>query len=377
MTGRRLTIWQEMTTPHILPLAQALLRHFDRVRLITLGPLDKTRSAIGWQDVAGEGVEQGYAPTLAERRECLRGWLTAEDLHVLPGTKWQPWLWRIQAAVALSPAKIALLSEIPWPAKGRIARFALAARERAMARVWRGRIIGLFAIGETALDHFREAGFRSRQVHPFGYFPALRGDLPLVTSAGEAPVIAVAAALSPHKGIDVLIEALATCADRPWRLQIIGDGPERTALAQLAAARAIDDRIDWLGWRSYEDVPALLNASQLVVIPSRYDGWGAVVNEALGVGSPVIVSDGAGAHCVLTEPGLGERFACGEVANLASALHHQLDQPVTDARRQAVRSYAERALSPRAAAAYFYACVEGGSVLPPWAADPAPAQEPA
>jgi glycosyltransferase involved in cell wall biosynthesis len=102
----------------------------------------------------------------------------------------------------------------------------------------------------------------------------------------------------PDKGHDLLIAALATLADMPWRLTIAGDRTRnRAAAAQLDAdieAYGLGDRVAVLGALPPERIIELYLASDIFVLASRFEGYGMALAEAIGHGLPV-VSTTAGA----------------------------------------------------------------------------------
>ena len=111
--------------------------------------------------------------------------------------------------------------------------------------------------------------------------------------SGELSLLAVGR-LVPKKGFDVLLDALAHLA-RPWRLAVVGDGPERSALRARATGQG--DRVRWLGRATHADLPAIYASADVVVVPSRVDaaddrdGLPNVVLEAMACGRPVVASD--------------------------------------------------------------------------------------
>lgn len=92
--------------------------------------------------------------------------------------------------------------------------------------------------------------------------------------------------LSHVKGFDLLIEALAKCDDRRPRLTLLGEGPLRSALEQLARQRGVADRVRFAGFQN-NPYPFFVQADAFV-LSSRCEGFPNVVLEALACGTSVI-----------------------------------------------------------------------------------------
>ena len=96
--------------------------------------------------------------------------------------------------------------------------------------------------------------------------------------------------------------------------------------------RAIPDpvrqRIDFKGFQAPESLPAFFAEADIFVLPSRYDGWGVVVNQALGAGLPVICSDAVGAaEDLVEEGGNGFTFPSEDVDRLEACLRELITAP--------------------------------------------------
>lgn len=115
-------------------------------------------------------------------------------------------------------------------------------------------------------------------------------------AAVDAPVILSVGNLIPIKGHDVLIRSVASLSSEfsQLRLEIIGEGPERSALAALAAKLQIAERVRFHGHQSREQVAAVMRRCTIFALPSRYEGLGCVYLEAMSVGKPVIGCRGQG-----------------------------------------------------------------------------------
>jgi glycosyltransferase involved in cell wall biosynthesis len=125
-----------------------------------------------------------------------------------------------------------------------------------------------------------------------------------------------------RKAIDILLAAFTTVIEKGLtaRLLLVGREAElRTFLKDISAD--VKDRIDYLGFRQPAELPELFSSADVFVLPSRRDGWGVVVNQAVSAGLPVIASDAVGAARDLVRS--GENGFCvpaGEPAPLAEAM---------------------------------------------------------
>lgn len=112
--------------------------------------------------------------------------------------------------------------------------------------------------------------------------------------AGAGVCLLAVGRLSAYKGFDVLLEALARCAD--GRLVLIGQGEEAPRLQTLAARLGVVDRVRFAGAVDDATLSAAYAAADLVVLPSldRGEAFGVVLLEAMRAGRAVIASDVAG-----------------------------------------------------------------------------------
>ena len=133
--------------------------------------------------------------------------------------------------------------------------------------------------------------------------------------------------LVPQKGVDVLLQSAAT-----WLplfpdavLQIVGDGPQKPRLTNLAVRLGIDGRVVWLGYRS--DVPSILRATDLFVLPSRWEGMPNALLEAMAAGCPVVASDVEGVAETLGDQCREQLVPPGDPAALSRAVVRMLSDP--------------------------------------------------
>jgi glycosyltransferase involved in cell wall biosynthesis len=157
----------------------------------------------------------------------------------------------------------------------------------------------------------------------------------------DRPVVFAAGRLAEQKGFAVLIDAAARWQGRrPCpRLAIAGEGPLAGALAGRARAAGVPAR--FLGRRN--DVPALMAAADVVVVPSLWDGQPLIVQEALRSGRPLVASREGGIPDLTGEDG-ALLVPAGDAGGLAEAVLSVLDDPGLAARLRAAATERSRTL---------------------------------
>lgn len=99
--------------------------------------------------------------------------------------------------------------------------------------------------------------------------------------------------LESFKGIETLLMAFDSICDEGLSyLLIVGDGSLRGEVEQ---AQESNGRIRYLGWQDTNGVRGAMASADVAVVPSSFEPWGLVVNEAMAAGLPVIASDRVGA----------------------------------------------------------------------------------
>ncbi|HEV2289468.1 MAG TPA: glycosyltransferase family 4 protein [Candidatus Acidoferrales bacterium] len=144
----------------------------------------------------------------------------------------------------------------------------------------------------------------------------------------DAPVVLFCAKLQPWKRPQDLLRAFAKANVPGAYLVYAGEGSIRRELEDEARALGVDDRTRFLGFANQGALPGIYTACNLLVLPSEYEPFGLVVNEAMLCGRGVIVSDRVGAKYDLVREGeTGFVFLCGDIDALAALLTKTLGSP--------------------------------------------------
>jgi glycosyltransferase involved in cell wall biosynthesis len=146
-----------------------------------------------------------------------------------------------------------------------------------------------------------------------------------VGSSIEATVATCVARLDSQKGLNVLLDAVARLRKLESALEIwmVGDGPLRGALEARCRRLALQGKVRWLGWR--RDVPELLKASDLFVLPSHFETTSIALLEALAAGLPIVATDVGDNRRLLKDGRAGRLVPSGDAVALAASLHDLIE----------------------------------------------------
>lgn len=181
---------------------------------------------------------------------------------------------------------------------------------------------------QSAADVWRAKGYRKGYavVPQFGTDPLLFQ--PSAPPPEPRPfTVGYVGRLVPEKGVHLLLQALATL-NGDWQLRVVGGGPERPALMQLAASLGVAARVQWVDQLPSVEMPAQFAALNVLALPSLTranwkEQFGRVIIEALACGVPVVGSDSGAIPDVLGDGGL--IVPENDVPALAQALRTLMD----------------------------------------------------
>ena len=105
----------------------------------------------------------------------------------------------------------------------------------------------------------------------------------------HSTLVASVGLLIPRKGHDLAIQAIATIPDA--YLLIVGTGPDRQKLEDLAASLGVADRVEFTGAVPHEELPRVYSAADMLLLATYREGWPNVVLEAMACGAPVVATN--------------------------------------------------------------------------------------
>ncbi|MCL4841085.1 MAG: glycosyltransferase [Bryobacteraceae bacterium] len=214
----------------------------------------------------------------------------------------------------------------------------------------------VLAMGSIGEKWYIRSGVSQERVFPFCYVvepPMQGGEVDAPGSTNGVYQVAYLGQMVERKGVDVLIRALARCRTSNWRADFVGSGVGEENFQALSKMCGLADRITFHPALMNRVAMTLLSRADLLVLPSRWDGWGAVVNEALMRGVPVICTSNCGASDLLRHPWLGSVVPAGSVGALADALEQWISRgPRAESESVRIQAWSQ-CIHPRVVADYF------------------------
>ncbi|MHB8519795.1 MAG: glycosyltransferase family 4 protein [Limisphaerales bacterium] len=170
----------------------------------------------------------------------------------------------------------------------------------------------------------RENGYPDEQIDVIPLFATA----PQQPAAIEPGLMLAACRLVKSKGIDVLLRAVQTLPLADWRLNVAGDGPERTRLERLSEQLGLADRVKFLGELAARELDVWYARTALVVSPVlRPEPFGLIGLEAMAHGKPVIAFAGGATEEWLADGKTGIVVRHRSPAALSAAIAELLRQP--------------------------------------------------
>lgn len=260
----------------------------------------------------GRGARQRFGRQVARQMHTLR-----PDLIFVPGNYQWPMLPELAALPeAQRPPVVTQISTPMYrPGRSPLAQIEYNLRTRHRLRIAKAAVS---LADQMTEDADRVLGRRITTRLPLPALDDTVSEEALTPAAGE--LIVAAGRLVPVKRFDIAIRALAALPSKRARLVILGEGPLRGELEALAESLGVADRVTLPGF--VQDIRPWLAQARVFLLTSRYEGYAAVLLEALDSGRPVVTTDCTpAADELLTSPACGAVARLGDHRGVARALH--------------------------------------------------------
>lgn len=363
--------WQGIVSPHMAGLACALARQGHSVRYFAEREMSRARARQGWRVPSLDGVQFHSI----EASGSVSRWVAHApegSVHIAQGL-------RANGHVGIAQRLLRRRKLHQWVTMETVddagpAGYAKRALYRWLLAARHGTLRGILAIGWSTPGWLEQRRVPAAKVYPFAYFLADVEPGPTEPPGRRGAFrILFVGRFAAQKRLGLLIHALDGLvreAAGEFTLQVVGSGPLEAPLRRHAES-ALGQRVEWVGRLPMDEARHAMAAADCLVLPSRHDGWGAVVSEALMAGTPAIVSDACGSAGVVRASGLGGVFAADDPAGLARLLRRALAKGKPTAAERAGLSAWAKCLGATAGAEYLSQILEhdaGRSARPaaPW-----------
>ncbi len=309
------------------------------------------RLSLGWSRISNVHLEDVFLP-LQDWKESVTKFveLNCDDIHILSGIgAYPPITFAAHLLKKIPNVKLGLIVEpsimMGWK------RFFRPLKAWWCYREFFDKISVVLAMGSQGIEFYRRLGFSDKQLFPFLYqSPFGRICLPAEQNGRKTNFVYLGQ-FHHRKGVDLLLKALIPLVRFPdWRLTLYGSGPQESLLRGMIKNSDLEGRVEFGGSIRADQVIATLSEYDVCCIPSRFDGWGVVTNEALQAGIPVIVSNTTGSSDLVRYSGAGKIFNSGNVQKLTCAMEHYIADPDrVNAGKKIAVEYSDRILPPTAA----------------------------
>lgn len=328
----RIVFWQNCLSPHQLPYIVHLLddERVNEVVVVAGETISDTRKKMGWSVAQYEGLDKCkvYVHPHDKIIESLFNQRLEDSYHLFSGIRANQFVFKcLRMSLAFNIHR-GIITERPntYDFKRNIQnakpywlhRIRFWLQDRKYAK----QMQAVFAMGREAVEYYKSLGM-NWQVFPFCYCTQSSS----VTYAeshinkGLAQYL-FCGSLSYRKAPSLIVRGMSKIdISKLGGVNLIGDGSMYQSLGNDIRKLNLEDKIHLLGTKPQTEVPLFMQKADVFILSSIYDGWGAVVNEALQAGCYVICSDAAGASdLVLQDERLGKVFHSGNECQLAECI---------------------------------------------------------
>lgn len=337
--------WQNMVSIHQSALMTALSSK-HKVTLVVEQIFERERVSSGWSVPRMGATSIIESPTEQEIDELLS--CKADRIHIFTGMRAYPMVTHAFRIAVKRRLFIGLYMEPYDPTgwMGVLRKYVY----RFLTWRYRNAISFVLATGNTGVQCYRDSGFSEQQVFEWGYFTE---DF-IITSANNQQRakfnLLYVGRFDENKRVLSLIEIISQVYPEIVNLTVIGDGPLRKQVEKWVEQST---SIFYMGVQPNEKVKQLMSNADMVILPSLYDGWGAVVNEALQSGCRVLCSTACGAAVLLDGKERGGTFDWNTPNDLLLQLKTWMKKgKITADERLEIQNWAKQNISGEAAVDY-------------------------
>lgn len=355
--------WQNTISIHQSAFIRALSQ-FAHVILVVEKRINEERVKEGW-NIPRLNIAIIISPT---KKEIVRLIKKKETYHIFSGIDFNQMVYTAFKLAIRNQCRISVMMEpYKWMGiKGKLRQF----KYKWLFMRYGDRINILFVTGYQAEKCYVKSGFLKEKIFQWGYFTEEKVESVIDRRdrrKGEKPNIIFIGKIDKRKNILNLVDVAKKNKCLFNKFFIIGQGDLESQLIERIKS---ENYINYLHTIPNNQIPFYLDKSDLLILPSIFDGWGAVVNEALMRGTRVLCSENCGAASLLDGNIRGGIFKIdNDNKDLCMQLQKWLNKGlVTLEQREDIKKWSKMNISGEAVAQYFYSVLinPDKNIIAPW-----------
>ena len=314
----KICFWNTMPSHYTQPFYKVLSKHVD-LEVRYFEKVSKTRIDLGWNSYEYLPNNQKYVESLNEGIISLPDW--KNRIHIISGysshfnkdliklfiknnVKWAHWGERSGINLVKMIHFNYIMFDILYPL------FIWVRGYKKYAKLINRNALGAFAIGGAAKKDFINWGVNEHKIEILPYsINALSkpNESPSWFNADNEKYFIYLGTLNKGKGIGILLKAFEKLNFRnrrnKWKLILAGKDESCGFYNKLSERYKISDKVIFTGPIKVGEINKHIYYADVFVLPTLFDGWGVVINEAISIGKPVISTNQAGASMHLIKNG--------------------------------------------------------------------------
>jgi len=323
----KIVFWQNVLSIHQESLLVELGKYID-VWLIYEQEIYESRKKMGWSIPDFNGIKLISIDTIEDSIEDLLLTISS-DYHIFSGINVYKYISvYFNIFYKKNPSRIISFLEKPGSHTIGVKSFFRELKYRFYAKKYKDLKFILTPGGES---YFLNVGFKRKKIIPFGYYGPDNVNIENKEKNNIQVIKFIyVGSLIKLKNVSLLINALSKVKSENWILDIIGDGIERISLEKLTSSLNLTGKITFKGYKSNTNTKIYIKNADCLCLPSLYDGWGYVVNEAYSYGCSVICSDACGVSSLVSQSETSSVFKSDIVESLTSCIDKSIEQHTSE-----------------------------------------------
>ena len=323
----RIVFWENIVSQHKLPYWNALAASSEVTKFVLIVEelLYKKLEKQGWENNVNESDKfELHVNPSEEKIEVLLQEDMPNSYHVFSGIKAIPMVYNaFQQSLKHPLHKLLLTETVNINGSRAITRrlFSFLIERR-----YQKHYDMVLGSGASTQKWYIECGVKPENFHSFLYSIEDVEVLDSKPIVSEQIKFLFIGQLIERKGLDILLQSLSKVENPNWSLDVYGEGEDEQTIANLINELHLSDKVNLNGVVSNKELRTIVGQHHVLVLPSRFDGWGAVVNEAIASGLQVICSNKCGASILIVNDKIGHVFNIDDTKSLTKILEQTISK---------------------------------------------------